>query len=144
MPAEEDDVLELGADGTFDAVAHDKTKSESESKGKSESKRDPAVPTEPIEPTTVESLGEEQLDLEEVPEWSADDEARELAREEEERLQHGHRQLSRAGEVGETADEAQLEEMVKRCFVEVRSVLPLPRSRSSAVLCCCVVPLAVS
>ena len=50
------------------------------------------------------------------------DEARELTREEEERLQHGHRQLSRSERAGQAADRQMLEEMVKRSFVELGAV----------------------
>ena len=50
------------------------------------------------------------------------DEARELTREEEERLQHGHRQLSRSERADQAADRQMLEEMVKRSFVELGAV----------------------
>jgi hypothetical protein len=50
------------------------------------------------------------------------DEARELTREEDERLQHGHRQLSRSERADQAADRQMLEEMVKRSFVELGAV----------------------
>lgn len=60
LEEEDDDVLELGADGTFDAVAHDQRK--------------PAAPSEPTEPPVVLTVGKDTATPTEVEVESLDEE----------------------------------------------------------------------